>query len=55
MMKSIVPLVVVVAKGVRDTCDVGKSGPFRTKVIVIVFFLLILLNAKASKTQQRKC
>ena len=54
MMKSIVPLLVVVAKGVRDTCDVGKSGPFRTKVIVIVFFL-ILLNAKASKTQQRKC
>ena len=53
MMKSIVPLVVVVAKGVRDTCDVGKSGPFRTKVIVIVF--LILLNAKASKTQHRKC
>lgn len=54
MMKSIVPLVVVVAKGVRDTCDVGKSGPFRTKVVVIVFFFNIT-KRKSSETQQRKC
>ena len=38
MMKSNVPLVVDVTRGVRDTCDVGKSGPGRTKVVVIVFF-----------------